>query len=251
MQTVFDKCKKSIKDLETHNSQLIEALTNLLNEDDIKSIPSYELLKGTYSMFTKLQKNRNDASDISLNYDPIHAPPNIRRATKKQLKANLSNVYSETIKESKPKEDKIKIVEKEKSYSEDMPDLDECILSSPVAKKKPTVKKIEELPVKAVGDIYLLEIKGNHYYLYENYLYNKTTLIREGEININGFTVNNTNYPFESSHVTLENKCINEDFPDFYQGLGESSRGIYTKLKNIDVVQSVGEVSDENELMLW
>ncbi len=92
-KSLFDKFVKHVDAVEESNRTLREALRSLLNEDDIKELPAYTLLKMTYSPYLDgatssnltltLTSTPNATSSSSSSFDPLHAPPSARYGSKK------------------------------------------------------------------------------------------------------------------------------------------------------------------------
>ncbi len=256
---LFDGVSKYVDGLTLQNQTLRQALSDLLNEDDIKELPSYALLSMTYK--TYLEKT-NLTEDSTINpkqvraasnpsYDPLHAPPSARfGASKKTPAVNprrpLVGVTSmaESLDAAAPEEKN----QESTHYSSTMPDMDSCLLGAPVpAKPKVSVKaketkslKQEPLKVspKDTETVYRVEIKGRTYLRYNSHFYDEETKMRVGDIT--EFKLGVESEPVELTELA--------DYPGYYgDGTGEGT--IYILL-NGEVAQAVGTLSSD-ELALW
>ena len=150
------------ENLETQVKTLNEALYNLLNEDDVKELPSYILIEKTYREYLKVKAKpenhkksatSHDASDASTatttthanprsaDYDPLHAPPGARgykKSFKKDQDLNMESSTSLSVESH--------AVEKPETvnhYSSQMPDINVCMLSEEAPKKQKVELKIK------------------------------------------------------------------------------------------------------------
>lgn len=227
IKTLITPLTKHIEELETHNKALKNALSDLLEEEDVKLIPGYELLKTTYETYlnddVSLIKAKNDPM---LGYDPLHAPPNLRRKKKPLIQTSLK---------------------RPSNYSSSMPDLNECMLESTPIKSKPD-KIVTEVSPRDNEGVYIVEIQGKQYYLYDNYFYDIDSLLRIGEVTDDGFTILEQTIKFTTSPVDLEMVGISDDYPSFYPDI--TDKNIYKIIANGKVVQSVGTI-ENGECMIW
>lgn len=268
LKTLITPLVKHIEAIEEHNETLKNALNDLLEEEDVKLIPGYQLLKNTYQSYLnhdELPSLVNDKTDPLLGYDPIHAPPNVRR---KKKSTAITPSLTETKSKPRPKiqpQPKLKPQpgpQRKSNFSSSMPDLDECMLGETV--KKPQIHNIQNIQnnqteetdeIEIVTDknigIYFAEIQGKQYYLYDSYLYDTTTLIRAGQLTSAGFKIGQKMVKFTTKPVGLESESISDDFPDFYPDLEDKNIYKIIKLdKDTSVVQAVGSI-ENGECALW
>lgn len=259
---IYGKITEQSSCLERENQRLRQALHELLEEDDIKSIPGYKILKTTYETYlTEKQKpvpkSASRASvSANMDYDPLHAPPKVRHAALRASKAYLkSSSLQEPKSKPKPK------IKQETSPVDEL----ECMLTStPTSKPKPKPKplaKVEaktdalakvkaEMKVEAASEaeIYVVEIQGKQYYVYDTYLYHINSHDRCGGVTDQGFQFDNGEcVPFSTEGVTLCVDPISKEYPNYYTDINRTK--IYNKIGHC-IVHAVGEVQD-NELYLW
>jgi hypothetical protein len=241
----------------------------LLNEDDIKELPAYTLLKMTYSPYLTLAVDSSSTSfstsfltstSVSSSkdlYDPLHAPPSARYGSGgKKANDNIRRpivLPTEAVTASHDEETG--------HYSSQMPDMNSCLLGGPSSTKpKPLLKPktpaaapvsavavAEPIKIQAKQDetIYRVEIQGKNYLRYNDCLYDEVTKIRAGKL---------ADFKLGSSAPPLTLEQV-PDFPNYYQ-CGESEaesggegRTIYIII-NGEIAQAVGTY-ENGDIALW
>lgn len=243
---MLDEISKQVTFLQKQNEVLRSAVNGLLEEEDVKMIPGYDLIKTTYESMIEQNVRTNTEHVLkagSTNYDPLHAPPGARKG--KHVKTQMTHLPA---------------VSKQSGYSRNMPDMNVCMLDSPdvpaktkVLTKVSVTKKTVAKPVKTENiraedkSVYVVEIKGAQYYLHQGYLYNVSDAIRVGTITEHGFTINGKSTPFTHKPVQLTKEPVSDEYPDFY--LEDNGNSIY-KVIGKNLVQAVGS-RENNEISLW
>jgi hypothetical protein len=279
-KALLDNLTKHVDGLEAENKNLRQALHDLLNEDDIKELPAYELLSMTYKPFLQGGPPAKPTAAGVPAYDPLHAPPSARfgsgTGSKTPSKANPRRplVGVTSMAESLAQTDSaLTLTLTETHYSSTMPDLDSCLLGAPPKTKvavkvkdkvkdkaadtvkevdtvkavdKPREKKQEPLKIspKESETIYRVEIQGQNYLRYNTYLYDETTKLRVGDI---------SDFKLGSNATTDVELTEIADYPGYYTGsepTTEEGKSVYILL-NGEIAQAVGTLSPEDELELW
>lgn len=257
LKTIITPLTKHIESIEEHNKILCTALQDLLNEEDVKLIPSYELLVNTYSTcleYSSVSMTSNEKSDQFQGYDPIHAPPKLRKKgkakvfNKPQVKNainanNINNVNNVN------NVSNVKIAKKQtpykSNYSSNMPDFDQCMIentSIPKLEKIKTVKTVKTIDINLSGAcVYIIDIKEFFYYLHNGFLYDIDTHLRIGSIQSDGFHIKDDIIPFTTAPVTLHDDPISNDYPEHFTNVDDQI--IYTKDNN-NVLRAVGTCID-------
>ena len=241
---IFDKIDK----LELHIEHVKKGLSDLLDEDDIVSLPSYQLLKSVYGEYLndKPEKAKTKEEKIDEIYDPLYAPSTTRRKgkapvvkNKVQVTANVQKVKTETKPEPKKVSDPPSF----------MPDFGESLLEAkaPVVKKKalsvvPAKKSTEDIKVVATETVYKIEINGAVYLRYDKYLYDENTHYRVGSISKDNFIIGS-----EKVNIASSNSIKRYDGNYF---IDEEEKLYLPVNKELNVYQAVGEITD-NEVGLW
>ncbi len=262
---LVEKITRHADSIEEHNLVLKQALHDLLNEDDVKELPAYELLKKTYTPYltevevTQTKKvssaprasggsSSGTATSSTVFTDPLHAPPSARRlggsgGGLKKVEINPRRPIVGVPLEHQPS---AKEAEPETNhYSDQMPNMDFCLLGGPPAgapakSTKPPASR-EKATIKLVpkeGEtVYKVEIQGKHYLRYNDNLYNIDTKQRAGAIS--DFKLGQDNPPVELETLT--------DYPGYY--VSDGNETVYI-LVNGEIAQAVGTYTD-GELALW
>jgi hypothetical protein len=277
---LIEKITRHAESIEEHNMILKKALYDLLNEDDVKELPAYTLLKMTYSPYltdvsvasastsalgqSKAKTSSSSTSTLgsgsgSVFTDPLHAPPSARRlggSTKPLAKVEVN-----------PRRPIVGIPLEHQTqthththvdadtdtnhYSDQMPNMDFCLLGAAPAKSKVKVKvKVKEedyttttkpdtikLVPKEGETVYKVEIQGKHYLRYNDNLYNIETKHREGAI---------SDFKLGQASPAVELETI-ADYPGYY--VSDGTDNVYI-LVNGEIAQAVGTYTD-SELALW
>lgn len=238
---IFDKIDK----LELHIEHVKKGLSHLLDEDDVVSLPSYQLLKSVYGEYLndKPEKAKTKEEKIDEMYDPLYAPSTTRRKgkapvvkTKVQATPNVQKVKTEP--KSEP--------QKASATPSFMPDFGESLLEAkaPVKKKSISVTKpaTEDIKVVATETVYKIEINGIVYLRYDKYLYDENTHYRVGSIINDNFIIGN-------EKVSIGSSASIKRYNDNY--FIDEEQKLYLPVNNeLNVYQAVGEITD-NEVGLW
>ena len=243
MALLINKIKTDLKELVTYTETLEDQLKNaqqniidLLEEDDIKQLPSYKLLYHTYRQDLRsatVSKKNNVSEDI---YDTLHQPPTVRNKNKKtnlQVKRNIAEKscvsYLDDVKQ---------VTAEQQCYStKNTPDFGENLLEDSLG---PYIKKkINDLVVQATGRVYKVEIQGVTYYLNGTYLYSVKEQLRVGLIGTD-FEIDGVHYPIEEI-IQLAPDC-----EDYYI----SNKKAFILL-NEQVSLCVGEINADDDICLF
>lgn len=276
--TLKNKLKALNKDLferldtlEGQVAHLKDGLQNLLNEEDVRDIPSYNLLYSVYSDYLttefKSSKKPNDRVIADQIYSPLYAPPKSRHkantvARKKFAEASTQQVQQEQL----PKTQQPSKPKPSETYSYAVPDFSESLLddmgskapkaSKAQTKKAPQAQKVapsiatkahlgKQIIIRPKDNemVYQVEIKGKIYLRHEKYLYDTETQLRVGVIDDTCFNITN----LEPIPITsLTNIQEIEDTP-YYQG---DDNKVYVKVHDT-IAQAVGEINDNDEIGIW
>ena len=274
---LLEKITRHADSIEEHNMVLKQALRDLLNEDDVKELPAYTLLKMTYSPYltdvsvapspskaktssstlnsaSTLTSTLNSTSNLTSNSgsvftDPLHAPPSARRngGSSKPLAKVEINPRRPIVGVPLEHQTQSHQVEDTNHYSDQMPNMDFCLLGAAPVKSKVKDVKVKEEPLKKSATIklvpkegetvYKVEIKGKHYLRYNDNLYNIETKHREGAI---------SDFKLGQACPAVELETI-ADYPGYY--VSEGTDNVYI-LVNGEIAQAVGTYTD-GELALW
>ena len=109
---IFDKMDK----LQLHIDHLTKGLSELLNEDDIVSLPSYQLLKSVYSEYLndKPEQAKTKEEKIDQMYNPLYAPSTSRRKGKTKVTVGIQTPKTKTA--PIPKQATVSIEQKEYAF---------------------------------------------------------------------------------------------------------------------------------------
>jgi hypothetical protein len=253
---IFDKMDK----LQLHIDHLTKGLIDLLNEDDIVSLPSYQLLKSVYSEYLndKPEQAKTKEEKIDQMYNPLYAPSTSRRKGKPKVTVGVQTPITVTKTVPVANQATVSIVQKESSDSPSfMPDFGESLLEAKVPTKKASVgtvkakSTVKAKTLQATEDVivrvpeeskvFKIEINGRVYLRYDKYLYDEQSHNRVGSITNDKFVVNGSNIDIE----TLSLQKYNETY------YNDSENKLYMQVNpEINTYQAVGEITD-NEIGLW
>lgn len=251
-----NKLKAVTKDIFDHVEQqdarvayLYKGLSNLLEEEDVKNLPTYKLLHGIYSEYltSKPPAQKTDKIVNEELYDPLYAPPKTRKRVNQRAKKEM--LESKFKAEPKPKAETPASAPAPSSVPSYMPDFSESLLegqgSTKVKVKKVTEPKPVSVQVSKGDTVYTVEIKGNQYLRHSKYLYDKSTHLRVGSIENGAFII-------DSKPVSdFETNCTVSSVPDtpYYK---DNNGKLYVRLTDEgDIYQGVGELTPEGDIGLW
>jgi hypothetical protein len=175
--------------LETRLNFMIDGFRRLFEEEDIQSIPSFQLLRMSYGEYLEkpdapiVQPPRTEQTV----YDPLFMPPSMRRSMKTRAVATAKQAA--TAPAPSPSTSTIS--------SDVSPDFSQNLLDEPrpAAPKKISIKpkaaQASAPPsVVAKGPVYRLELQGVLYLQYGSYLYDSVTRLQVGFIKDDVIMVN-------------------------------------------------------------
>ncbi len=251
---LVEQCANYTESIEEQNGVLKQALRDLLNEDDIKELPAYQLLKNTYEPFLATStvtvtsaKGKGKAKDAATTAaggsgvftDPLHAPPGARFSSKSKVSENIRRpILSSTEGHNPP------VAE---HYSDQMPDMDSCLLGAPPPKTKvptPTpvpssvAKREIRVSPKEGEAVYQVEIQGKKYLRYNDNFYDVES--KQRVKTISELKLGQTESPIELEPVP--------DYQDYYWSKSSSDTAYI--LVNGEIAQAVGTY-ENGELALW
>lgn len=238
LKGVMEEIGHHVTILEKQNNVLRNALKGLLEEEDVKLIPGYELLKETYQNYIDnnvLDNTEHILKPEAAGYDPLHAPPGSRKGRP------TINAKQKVVARAAPAPSK---------YSQEVPDLNVCLLEDPKKKSSSSSSSssASSASVHAVGmSVYIAEIGGKQYYFHQGYLYDIATCFLVGDITSKGFNIDNVVRPFPRGPIHLAQDPISDEYPDYYEDT--SGTAIYKILSN-GLLQAVGSV-DQEGMKLW
>ena len=262
---LVDQLTTYAESIEEQNVVLKQALRDLLNEDDIKELPAYQLLKNTYEPYlatadvsASLSKSKSKskskanasatATPPAVFTDPLHAPPGARFSSKNKASENIRRpiIYGATnsaTEDSKPSSSD--------HYSDQMPDMDSCLLGAPPPKTKApppkinaasstslTTKREIRVSPKEGEAVYQVEIQGKKYLRYNDNFYDVES--KQRVKTIAELKLGQTESPIELEPVP--------EYPDYYWSQANSDTAYI--LVNGEIAQAVGTY-ENGELALW
>jgi hypothetical protein len=267
--------------LEAHTEYLKEGLKNLLDEEDVREIPSFDLLNAVYSEYlgSDIDKFKSKTKSASASasaskhnkevaekiYDPLYAPPKgrsrVNTASKKKF-AEGQQEYQQprvTRQRQSPTVTSNITASSASSASAFLPDFGESMLDDMGGRSKASVKartkpaptpaptpapaqKIISIKPKTDEQVYRVEIKGKEYMLHGIYLYGKESQLRVG-------TVENGCFVIDDVRINITGTTNMQEIEDtpYYQG---DDNKVYIRV-NDTVAQAVGEVNENDEVGLW
>ena len=200
----------------TYVSRLEEALTSLLNDEDVKSLPCYKLLSNKFGSIIPPQQQK---------------PPKLVKCECGMLfKSDTHFTSDKHLAWIKAKE-LVETVEPE---------------SIPVELVPLEPEPVELVPVEPVESksvpVYQVEIKGIIYLNKDNVLYDAKTYKKVGSIGTSGFIIGTKVIPIKTKktlrlHPDLDNKWIDDE------------QIIYIKVNN-NVAHAIG-LMENDELKVW
>lgn len=241
-----------IETLEDHVEYVKRGLRELFEEEDIKDIPSYDLLKATYNEYLvgKPEPRKKSTTQTNDNlYDPFFAPPSARKkakaAVKRQLASGTAPLKNTATAVSSPVTGQTS-----RSAPSYMPDFGESLLegmnepkSQRTAPPKPKVNK-----VKAEGKVYLVEIQGVQYLrpAGDKYLYDPKTKERMGSVENAVFSIGDKTTKFESASPVQLTPVTDTEYYSTNDGK------LFVRVaEEGDIFQAVGELTEEGDIGLW
>lgn len=273
-QNLAKNAQSALKDLvafvdvlEARVDYVKEGLQKLLEEEDVKLLPSYGLLQRVYREYLKTdgvtaksKGAKGEPEKLENLYDSMHMPKSLRV----KVKAKSPAVATSAAKPSTDDDDlpdTAPAKEERTGGTRHMPDLSVSMLDDEPNPKKKIVTKKATAPVPAApapaqqapplqvkvpeGEtVYVVEIKGQRYWRYDRYLYSPETGLRVGFIDT-GFNIGDTVLPIEEK-ITL--KPVS-GFDNYYSNSTGDGTRVYI-LVNDTVAQAVGSLNDEGDLCL-
>lgn len=265
-----NKLKGLTKDIFDHVAQLeatvkylTEGLSKLLEEDDIKGLPTYKLIHGMYSEYlTSKPPQKTDKAMQEELYDPLYAPPKTRKRANNKAKKELAESrfkapVKATVPAPAPASASASVpVGGSSSKPSYMPDFSESLLEGmgkPGARTPapvPVQAAARILPIKVPTDdtVYTVEINGNQYLRYGKYLYDKESQMRVGSIE-NGVFVIGTETVAKFNDIDDTHTVSLVPDTSYYK---DKDGKLYIRLtEEGDIYQAVGELTPEGDIGLW
>jgi hypothetical protein len=267
-----------IEHLDTLDAQveyLKDGLRLLLAEEDVRDIPSFDLLHSVYSEYlttspynVKIKKNSTaskHSKEIAQQiYDPLYAPP----AGRSRVNAASRKKFTES-QQQNPKP--VRDAPIKETISEDMsettsaftPDFSESMLDdmgTTQKKKAPLTAKASKAPVAPVAAavlivkpkvdecVYTVEIKNKTFLRLGKYLYHPETHLRVGVIENNCFNINAAS-SYSAFCVAIDEAVCMQAIEDTSYCQGDDNK-VYLKIDD-NIAQAVGEINENNEVGLW
>lgn len=207
----------------TYVSRLEEALTSLLNDEDVKSLPCYKLLSNKFGSIIPPQQQQK--------------PPKLVKCECGMLfKSDTHFTSDKHLAWIKAKE-LVETVESEPVH------LEPESMPVPVEPEPVELVPVEPEPVEAKSvPVYQVEIKGIIYLNKDNVLYDAKTYKKVGSIGTSGFIIGTKVIPIKTKktlrlHPDLDNKWIDDE------------QIIYIKVNN-NVAHAIG-LMENDELKVW
>ncbi len=264
MALLIKKINQHMKELvtytETVEARLLfvkEGMEKLLEEEDIKQLPSYKLLRQTYQAhldtvtITPASSKKDATAEI---YDTLHQPPQIRNRNKKansQIKRSIAeNATTEYMGDTATKKAAVEEVAegkvKQRFGTRNAPDFGESMLDDDLGptKAKPSIVEKPQPPllVKAEGTVYKVEIQGMTYYLSGKYLYSMDEQLRVGTIGTD-FEIGGQHYPIDE---TINLSCLAPEYGEYYACDNKACI-----LLNDGISLCVGEINGDGDVCLF
>jgi len=247
---IFDR----IDELEHHVEFLKRGLIEILTEEDIKDLPSYDLIKNTYNEYlvAKPERSQSTAHKQDELYDPLYAPPKTRKRTNKRQLANefygIAPPAHAVLTKAAP------IANAPDPASDSlpsfMPDFSQSLLegmdkSRSSRSQPPSVQEVK-VKVKDGNPVYIVEIQGVKYLRYDKYLYDPETKNRVGSIENGVFALNGTHIPFTSTDMLPLTPVTDTEY---YRS---SDGRLFIRIGDEnDIYQAVGELTADGDIGLY
>jgi len=252
---IFDQ----IDELEHHVDFLKKGLAEILTEEDIKDLPSYDLIKATYNEYLVSKPERiKTAHKQDALYDPLYAPPKTRkRANKRQLSDQFYGIAPPTAPPTAQAKLAAPVAAEAEACSNDSPsytpDFSQNLLENmdksrraPVVPKPPT--KEVKVKVKDGDHVYIVEVQGKQYLRYDKYLYDTETKNRVGSIEDGAFSlIGHKNPIMFTSTDALSLTPITDT--EYYRS---SDGRLFIRISDeSDIYQAIGELTADGDIGLW
>lgn len=246
---LFDR----IEALEEQVTYVKRGLSEILEEEDVKDLPSYELLKQVYMEFLNSKTERSKTKEEKQDdiFDPLYAPPTTRRRNAARAKKHLAEAAMGIAVPTESPSASAASASAASSAPTYMPDFNNVNFLENINKPKQQHAASEPLTVKVkVKDdtvVYTVEIQGKQYFRYDKYLYNVDTKLRVGSIENGVFALNEQEaIQFE----TLEPLALNPVADTNYYST-EDNRLFIRISEESDIYQGVGELTETGDIGLW
>jgi len=246
---IFDR----IDELEHHVDFLKRGLMEILTEEDIKDLPSYDLIKSTYNEYLvgKPERAKSTAYKQDELYDPLYAPPKTRKRANKRQLANQFHGIAPPKAQSAKKSDAVTVSAPASNDAPSyMPDFSQSLLEGmDRTKPKPATQQAEvRIKIKDGNPVYIVEVQGKQYLRYDKYLYDMETKERVGSIENGVFSLtgNGNPVPFASTDTLSLTPITDTEYYSASDGrlfirVGDES----------DIYQAVGELTADGDIGLW
>lgn len=237
--------------LEQQLTHVKKGLSDFLKEDDVVSLPSYNLLKSIYSEFLTSVPERPHTKHHKIDdlYDPMYAPPGTRKKTGARLKKPPGQISINPLCNSRPAKSPIEGL---------LPDFGSSLLedmNKPKSMRKQSdtitnaqcqgLPKVITVNVSKGHTVYQVEIHGKVYLRYGKYFYDLQSKYRVGSIENTCFALDTKSPINIVDTITLTHVPGNDEYY-------ESDGKLFVQVgDNIPVFQGVGELTEDNEIGLW
>lgn len=254
LKTLTKDITEKLDGLESQVEHLKKGLKELLDEEDVRGLPSYGLLSNIYSAYlnSKPERSKTKEQNIEDTYDPLYMPAKMRKKTNARAKKQMVEAITRAPVPASPAAAYAKAETGSGSTPSYMPDFS-CSLLEDMNKPKsqrpkamPATKTLE-VNVKEGETVYKLEIDGKEYLRYGKYLYDTTSHLRVGSIE-------GTCFALAASSVPISGKDTVRKHSEGYWIGKDSDEGakVYVRVSDdLLVFQGVGNLTESGEIGLW
>ena len=226
-----DLTKEIFTQWEQQIAYVKKGLKDLLEEEDLKMLPSYDLLHSVYSLYLTDAPIAPTSAPVTA-FDPLYAPSKrTPRAASTTTTDSALDLNSSLLDAPAPTKTVVKIKTAAKTQPQTLP--------------QPQPKAQTEVVVVDAGEdtIYKVEIQGKVYLRYAANLYDIDTKMQVGSITNDGFVIGGVTTPIVG---TPRLERINDQY------WKNDERTLYVKVhSDADIYQAVGEAGDGDDIGLW
>ena len=262
MRTLTNNIFERMTSLEEQVTHVKKGLRELLDEQDVQDLPSYDLLKSVYVEYLDSMPERSKSTEEKTEelYDPLYAPTQTRRRVNARARKKLLQEPTDPAPASpspKPKQSEPSGNSTPSSTPSYMPDFSESLLEGmntvrPQGQPRSKARPAQVIKVQDFETIYPVEIQGKQYLCHGKYLYNADTKIRTGSIEDGAFAIHGQNpIPFTSTELQLK------QLPDtaYYTvgaGDGADAGAIFVRIgPESNIYHGVGALTEDGDIGLW
>jgi len=229
MDAELRKIGDYIKSIEAENQKLKKSINMLLQEDEIKTLPSYQLLTDVYK-YPLDEAKKTQKSSIINPFNSIYAPSRARNKTSITIKRKEQQT-KEKKKEQKNEEEDMKT-----ALFNDSP-VEEKKKEKGEGKKQPIPPLEKRITVNPVGESLIVEFSGIQYIFNNLKIYQRSDGKKVGYIRENGIFIKDV-------EVRLKKLSL-EPLGDYYQ----CKDNVFKKL-TASIGYRIGELKD-GEIHAW